>query len=323
METPLVVVKCLVYNQERFLRQMLDGIVSQKTDFKFVAIVHDDCSTDGSQDVIAEYASRFPDIIIPMYEEENLWSKPGGVLAAKVNKKVFETGAKYLCLCEGDDYWDASDKLQTQVDYMESHPDGSMVYSSVKRFDDDKQQFRDIWGGPSTKVEELLAVNTVPTPSIMVRMDVWKDFLKEVSPDSRDWLMGDYPIWLYMAIRGKVHFIERPLAVYRIQSESACRSRSLRKTFNFRRNFFEISDFIRNSFNIALTDEQIDRIKCARFRELLVPALILGEKDILEEARKYFSTHPKGIREKLVLTYPFVGRPLLRWKYRNNGFNLN
>ena len=323
MEEPLVVVKSLAYNQERFLRQMLEGIVSQKTNFRFVAVVHDDCSTDGSRKIIEEYASRYPDIIIPMFEEENLWSKQGGGLGAKVNERVERTGARYICFCEGDDYWDAPDKLQMQVDFLESHPDFTMVYSKVRRFDDDKKEFRDIWGGPYTQVEDLLAVNTVPTPGIMVRMSVWKDFLREVSPDSRNWLMGDYPMWLYMAIRGKVHFIDEPLAVYRIQSESACHSKSLRKTLNFRKNFFEISDFISDKFNIRLDKEHSDRRLTEKYESLLVPAFLLRDKDIVEEARSFYTDHPMGMKQKLVLNYPFFGRMLLKWKYRRMGYDIS
>jgi glycosyltransferase involved in cell wall biosynthesis len=65
----------LVYNHEPFLRQCLDGFVMQKTNFKFEAIVHDDCSTDGSADIIREYADKYPDIIKPIYEKENQYSK--------------------------------------------------------------------------------------------------------------------------------------------------------------------------------------------------------------------------------------------------------
>lgn len=317
-ETPLVVVKCLVFNQKNFVGQMLEGLVNQKTDFPFVAIVHDDCSTDGTQEVIADYARRYPDIIKPMYEEENLWSKPGGVLAAKVNAEVKATGAKYKCLCEGDDYWDCPDKLQKQVDYMEAHPEYSLVYSKVKRYDEGTKAFRDVWGGDSVEVSDLLASNTVPTPSIMIRMNLWIDFLNDVAPDSHDWLMGDYPMWLYMAIKGKVHFINEPLAVYRIQSESACRSKSLRRTFNFRRNFFEISDFMREKFDVKLNDSQVERIELERLNELLVPAFLLGEKSVVEDGKQFFRTHPMGVKERLVLQFPWIGKPLLMWKYRRD-----
>lgn len=69
---PLVSIRCLAYNHEPFLRECLDGFIMQKTNFAFEAIVHDDASTDRSAAIIREYAEKYPDIIKPIYETENL-----------------------------------------------------------------------------------------------------------------------------------------------------------------------------------------------------------------------------------------------------------
>ena len=71
----MVSIRCLVYNHEPYLRQCLDGFVMQQTNFRFEAIVHDDASTDGSAAIIREYAAKYPDIIKPIYETENQYSK--------------------------------------------------------------------------------------------------------------------------------------------------------------------------------------------------------------------------------------------------------
>ena len=81
-----LVIQCLVFNHKPYLRQCLDGFVMQKTNFKFVAIVHDDCSTDGSQEVIKEYEEKYPDIIKPIYETENHYSKRDGSLMKIINE---------------------------------------------------------------------------------------------------------------------------------------------------------------------------------------------------------------------------------------------
>ena len=102
---PLVAIKCLVFNHEPYLRDCLEGFVMQQTDFPFVAIVHDDASTDHSADIIREYAAKYPDIILPIYETENQYSKHDGSLGRIMNTAVDATGAKYVAMCEGDDYW--------------------------------------------------------------------------------------------------------------------------------------------------------------------------------------------------------------------------
>ena len=116
----LVSIRCLVYNHEPYLRQCLEGFVMQKTNFRFEAIVHDDASTDGSATIIREYAEKYPDIIKPIYETENQYSKRDGSLTRITNAAC---RGKYIAICEGDDYWIDPQKLQKQVDFLEAHPD--------------------------------------------------------------------------------------------------------------------------------------------------------------------------------------------------------
>lgn len=75
MEEIAVSVLCLVYNHEKYLRKCLDGFVNQKTNFKFEVIINDDASTDKSADIIREYEEKYPDIIKPIYQTENQYSK--------------------------------------------------------------------------------------------------------------------------------------------------------------------------------------------------------------------------------------------------------
>lgn len=123
-DTPLVAIHCLVYNHEPYLRQCLDGFVMQKTSFPFVAVVHDDASTDRSADIIRDYAARYPQIIQPIYETENQYTVHGLSEVTRIMDAVMENiGAKYIAACEGDDYWTDLDKLQKQVDFLEAHPE--------------------------------------------------------------------------------------------------------------------------------------------------------------------------------------------------------
>lgn len=118
--TIMVTVRCATYNHVDYIRQCLDGFVMQKTNFRFEAIVHDDASTDGTADIVREYASKYPDIIKPIYETENQYSKKDGSIRRIFNQ---HTRGKYIAMCEGDDYWTDPLKLQKQVDFLESHPD--------------------------------------------------------------------------------------------------------------------------------------------------------------------------------------------------------
>ncbi len=118
----LVVIQCLAYNQEDYIEDTLKGFVMQKTDFPFVAIVHDDASTDRTADIIREYEKKYPDIIKPIYETENQYRKGGHYLMDIVYGAIKQYNPKYVAMCEGDDYWTDPDKLQKQVDFMEARP---------------------------------------------------------------------------------------------------------------------------------------------------------------------------------------------------------
>ncbi len=138
---PLVSIRCLVYNHEPFLRQCLDGFVMQQTTFPFEAIIHDDASTDGSADIIREYAEKYPDIIKPIYETENQFSKQDGSIRRILNAAM-HPASKYIAMCEGDDYWTDPHKLQLQVDFLESHPDYYMTCHAYQFFYQDAKVFK-------------------------------------------------------------------------------------------------------------------------------------------------------------------------------------
>ena len=116
----VVTILTLAYNHKPYIRQCLDGIVMQRTNFKFELLIHDDASTDGTADIIREYESKYPNIIKPIYQKDNQYSKeiPIGVTYLYPRAK-----GKYIALCEGDDYWIDPLKLQKQVDFLEANPE--------------------------------------------------------------------------------------------------------------------------------------------------------------------------------------------------------
>lgn len=119
-QQPLMVsIRCAVYNHELYIRKCLEGFVMQKTNFRFEAIVHDDASTDGSAAIIKEFAEKYPDIIKPIFEKENQYSKHDGSLGRIMDEN---SHGKYIAFCEGDDYWTDPLKLQKQIDFWSLIP---------------------------------------------------------------------------------------------------------------------------------------------------------------------------------------------------------
>ena len=174
-EQPKVIVHCLVYNHEPYLRDCLNGFVMQKTNFPFKAVVHDDCSTDGSAAIIREYAEKYPDIIEPIYETENQWNK--GTLTQVMDSATLGRSS-YIAYCEGDDYWTDPRKLQTQVDFLDANPEYSMCFSSCEVINEHNLsvplEANDIVDREYTSTE-LYERWIVPTASICLRENVLHD----------------------------------------------------------------------------------------------------------------------------------------------------
>jgi len=121
---PLVSVICATFNQCDFVTTCLDSILAQETNFPVEIIVHDDLSTDGTADVILHYASRFPDIIRPIIRKSKLYSATKKVRLELLN---YARG-DYVAICDGDDFWRDTGKLQKQVTFLSKRPHLSMSY---------------------------------------------------------------------------------------------------------------------------------------------------------------------------------------------------
>lgn len=218
-----VSVLCAAYNHRQYIRDALEGFLSQETDFAFEVLINDDCSADGTADIIREYAQRYPDIIRPFYQKENLFSKKISIF-----DEIFYPNARgeYIAICEGDDFWCDPSKLALQAAYLDSNPDCSAcVHNS-----------RVLYCGDRPREEVLIPVSAdrdIPFETIIKGMSFsfhTSSFLvrRELIVNPPDFQriaeahrFSDYAIALWAAMNGRVHFIEREMSVYRVASNSA------------------------------------------------------------------------------------------------------
>ena len=211
---PLVSILCVTYNHKDYIAQALDSFLMQKTNFKFQVIVGDDCSTDGTTDILKEYAKKYPDIIKPIFRKKNIG-------ATKNSLEVYSNAkTPYVAICEGDDYWIDEYKLQKQVDFLETHPDYSICFHPVKvvyeGFDFEKTD--EIY--PTQKMiksgttfELLLKTNFMCTNSIICRSIFRNTKYEDCVP--KDAQPGDWFISLLHAKEGKIKMLPEIMAVYR------------------------------------------------------------------------------------------------------------
>ncbi len=241
---PTVVVWCLAYNQQKYIRDALNGFVMQKTNFPFEVIVHDDASTDGTTEIILEYAERFPEIIKPVIEEHNQWQKGGLKHIISILNDNYRIG-KYIAFCEGDDYWVECDKLQRQVDYLERNPEYSMCFHSAKKkYETDATAWIDCENiiDKDYDATDVFVNWTIPTASILCRKEAM-DFYANLKHPER---IQNYDIFIILscAMVGKLRGMHEQMSVYRIQGKGLTYNKQalIRCTMNNPEHFLTLKD---------------------------------------------------------------------------------
>lgn len=194
----------------------------QKTNFPFVAIVHDDASTDKSAEIIREYAERYPNIIKPIFETENQYSK--GTLDHIMQEACKASECKYIALCEGDDYWIDPLKLQKQVDFLETHLEYSLCFHSASIQNESKRKNNHITFSIETRdysIIELFEKWVAPTASFVMRNEV----IYSLRHDTRI-INGDIHTLLNACCIGKVWGMAEKMSVYRIHDSGVTLKRA-------------------------------------------------------------------------------------------------
>lgn len=222
MENPKVSICAITYNHAPYIKDCLDGFLMQKTNFPFEIIINDDCSTDGTTDIIKDYTTRYPNIIKPIFHSENQYQKG---IRGMFNTFVYpKANGKYIALCEGDDYWTDPYKLQKQVDFLESHPDYSMCFTNAI-IHYEYGNFLD---------KEMVEINTpditplslyqrwqVPTASMLIRKEVFHTKIYIKSMNIQKAAFGDVQIAIAAGFHGKIRYINEYTTVYRKISSGA------------------------------------------------------------------------------------------------------
>lgn len=230
-------VSCSTYNHAAYIEDAMNGFCMQETTFPFICTIIDDCSTDGEQEVIKRYLESNFDLensAIFKKEENDDYLK---IFAChKTNKNCFfavfllkynhysikkakrpylrdlAECSKYMALCEGDDYWVSNDKLQRQVDFLESNPDYSLCFHGAKvKIEGSKIpeiKSLDNLECREYSAEEIYDNWTVPTASA-----VYRSFIK--SETDKRFVYGDLVLFLSCSLVGKMFCIGDPLCVYR------------------------------------------------------------------------------------------------------------
>jgi glycosyltransferase involved in cell wall biosynthesis len=212
---PMVTVCTSTYQHGPYIKDCIEGVLMQKTTFPVEYIIGEDFSTDGTREIVFEYAKKYPDKIRVMTAEYNVGAKANGTRCRRASR------GKYIAICEGDDYWISSDKLQKQINFLEANPEYSMCFHNAIVYDElcnKKYIFNKVDPIFNPKklntdrtVEgyELLNNWIVPTASTVYRSNylIPNDFVKTN--------YGDIFLFLYLSTKGKIYYFNEISSVYR------------------------------------------------------------------------------------------------------------
>ena len=298
MESTLLSVLVITYNQESTIAKTIESIVSQKTQYPFKLIISDDASSDKTPDIIRQYEAKYENINC-IINKNNMGAIKNYYNALSFCKSTF------IMECAGDDYW-LPNKIEKQMNIMISNPDIGMSYSAAKVQTDGEIIENKLSGtGDYTTFEKLLQGNGIPTPTVCMRRDVVDAYLRVIHPDEKPWIMEDYPMWLWISKNSKIERINDILAVYSINTESVSHSDNYLKEERFAENVHKIGLYYaeNNLRHIKMTNRLYYHYMCN---------ISLKHKQ-LNSYRKYLSRELslKALC-KIILSYSEYGRRILR-----------
>lgn len=255
LNSPLVSICCTAFNHEKFIRDAIEGLLMQQTNFNFEIIVHDDASTDGTAEIIREYEKKFPKLFVTIFQNENQYSK--GIKPWK-NFVFPKAKGKYIAICEGDDYWSDPLKLQKQVDFLDSNTEYSLCFHKVKILNSKGILTEDF----VTKIplnyefQDTFARlgNYIHTPSIVFRNTITK-FPKEFISSP----LADFFLIMLITEHGKIHMVDEFMAVYRLGSGIWSSQSIFKSNLNTAYTFAILSNYYKD--NHYLSNIFIDRIR--------------------------------------------------------------
>lgn len=253
---PLVVTSTNTYNHALYIKDCIEGILMQKTTFPVRVVIFDDCSTDGTREIVQEYESKFPHVIKGIYPKENTWKKPGRKEALKPRNEIRNT-AKYIALCEGDDYWTDPLKLQKQVDFLEENEEYSFcahTYNIVreqdilKQKDGEERKVNYLKENSTITLEQYIKTKSIKTLTVLYRSIYYNDvaFINN-SYNKLKTISGDWLLFYKLLVLGNCYVFPEEMGTYRINPQGVSQNNNtpylrmnlicLLKTFDFALNY--------------------------------------------------------------------------------------
>ena len=217
---PKLSVHIVTFNHARFIGQALDSVLMQRASFDYEIVVGDDCSTDGTIEIIKDYQRRWPHKIKPLYREKNVGP---GRNAVEILERC---SGEYIACVEGDDYWTDPDKIRLQVEYLEHNPGCAIVHHTVEHISWPTGEILGEHPPQPFRIERpdarfLAMTNYIQTCAVMFR----RESLPPLDDQYRELKIGDWPLFVLLSQNGWIGYIDRTMAHYRVHANNIWNNR--------------------------------------------------------------------------------------------------
>ena len=222
MNSTLLSIAVITYNHEKYISQAIESVLAQKTDFDYELVIGEDHSQDKTYEICQQYKKKYPNIKLT-HSKKNIGATPNFVRTLQACK------SKYIAILEGDDYWTDPYKLQKQVDFLEKKPDYHLCFTDITRLEADgtsshyfaknRTLYKTLYLGTPLLELDFFTLNDFLFPGVCVPTltAVYRNFdLTPVKHWYTKCYMGDMPLFIMLAAKGKAHFIPEITGTYRI-----------------------------------------------------------------------------------------------------------
>ncbi|MFY9141766.1 glycosyltransferase [Sulfuricurvum sp.] len=207
-------ISCFTYNHEKFIRNTLNSFLMQETNFAIEILIHDDASTDNTAAIIKEYESKYPEIIKPIYQVENQYSKG---IKLNITYNIPRALGKYIAFCDGDDYWTDPLKLQKQVDFLEQNPEFVGCSHNTKVINEINAEEDSLIVSSSNKDVFTIDDFTKGEAYFHTSSMVYRNNFKEKAPyDYLNKHRGDWFMLISFSKFGPIKYLDEVMSVYRV-----------------------------------------------------------------------------------------------------------
>ena len=297
IQNPIVSVVVITYNQEQYIRQCIESILTQETDFPFEIIIGEDCGTDSTRDICIEYQQKNPEKICLLLQEHNQG------LIKNYRDVLSLCRGKYIAQCAGDDYWIDNLKIQKQAKLLSSRSEVVLVRTAGLQYNENTNQFKP-WVNYCIDQEDVFEYsiqnNIVNAPSVMFKTLILK-FIDFNEFEKRKLFIEDWPMWTIFASKGKFAFLPDQTCVYRISDKGL--SHNIEKYIDFNIGISNVRKYFYDLFpekchydeNENLDFICIKKIRLAYLKHDFKLANSLSKEILTEEyKRKKFVTMSKN-----------------------------